>query len=93
MRERRVGDDDVGLFEELDAFGAAEVAAGVLVVALEGDAVGLVLLEEEFDVFDVGRAVVVLVPNVVDDDGRPRFAEKIVILDSRLIDTLLAIPL
>ena len=31
--------------------------------------------------------------HVVDDDGRPRFAEKIVILDSRLIDTLLAIPL
>jgi 3-phenylpropionate/cinnamic acid dioxygenase small subunit len=26
-------------------------------------------------------------------DGEPRFAEKIVILDSRLIDTLLAIPL
>src|SRR5215813_1839676 len=30
---------------------------------------------------------------VVLDDGKPRFAEKIVILDSRLIDTLLAIPL
>jgi hypothetical protein len=27
------------------------------------------------------------------DDGEARFAEKIVILDSRLIDTLLAIPL
>jgi len=27
------------------------------------------------------------------DDGTARFAEKIVILDSRLIDTLLAIPL
>ena len=31
--------------------------------------------------------------HVVLDDGKPRFAEKIVILDSRLIDTLLAIPL
>ena len=27
------------------------------------------------------------------DDGAARFAEKVVILDSRLIDTLLAIPL
>jgi 3-phenylpropionate/cinnamic acid dioxygenase small subunit len=31
--------------------------------------------------------------HVVLDDGEARFAEKIVILDSRLIDTLLAIPL
>jgi len=31
--------------------------------------------------------------HVVLDDGKARFAEKIVILDSRLIDTLLAIPL
>src|SRR5499433_4071241 len=31
--------------------------------------------------------------HVVLDDGEVRFAEKIVILDSRLIDTLLAIPL
>jgi len=30
---------------------------------------------------------------IVLDDGEARFAEKIVILDSRLIDTLLAIPL
>lgn len=31
---------------------------------------------------------------VFDEDGpRPRFAEKIVVLDSRLVDTLLAIPL
>lgn len=30
---------------------------------------------------------------VIVDDGDPRFAEKVVILDSRLIDTLLAIPL
>ncbi len=30
---------------------------------------------------------------IVFDDGEARFAEKIVILDSRLIDTLLAIPL
>jgi len=30
---------------------------------------------------------------VVDGDGVARFAEKIVVLDSRLIDTLLAIPL
>jgi anthranilate 1,2-dioxygenase small subunit/terephthalate 1,2-dioxygenase oxygenase component beta subunit len=30
---------------------------------------------------------------VVDNDGVARFAEKIVVLDSRLIDTLLAIPL
>ena len=31
--------------------------------------------------------------HVVLDDGEARIAEKIVILDSRLIDTLLAIPL
>src|SRR6476646_5217378 len=31
--------------------------------------------------------------HVVFDDGAARFAEKLVILDSRLIDTLLAIPL
>ena len=31
--------------------------------------------------------------HVVFDGGEARFAEKIVILDSRLIDTLLAIPL
>src|SRR6266700_591537 len=31
--------------------------------------------------------------HIVLDDGEARFAEKIVILDSRLIDTLLAIPL
>lgn len=31
--------------------------------------------------------------HVVLENGEPRFAEKIVILDSRLIDTLLAIPL
>ena len=31
--------------------------------------------------------------HIVRDDGGPRFVEKIVILDSRLIDTLLAIPL
>jgi anthranilate 1,2-dioxygenase small subunit/terephthalate 1,2-dioxygenase oxygenase component beta subunit len=30
---------------------------------------------------------------VLDDGGEARFAEKLVILDSRLIDTLLAIPL
>jgi 3-phenylpropionate/cinnamic acid dioxygenase small subunit len=30
---------------------------------------------------------------IVLEDGAPRFAEKLVILDSRLIDTLLAIPL
>ncbi len=30
---------------------------------------------------------------VVFEDGAARFAEKLVILDSRLIDTLLAIPL
>ena len=31
--------------------------------------------------------------HIVLDDGKARFAEKLVILDSRLIDTLLAIPL
>jgi len=30
---------------------------------------------------------------IVFEDGAARFAEKLVILDSRLIDTLLAIPL
>ena len=70
QRERRVGDDDVGFFEERDALGAAEVAAGVFVVALEGDAGGLVALEEELDVGHVGGAVAVLVLHVVEDDGQ-----------------------
>jgi 3-phenylpropionate/cinnamic acid dioxygenase small subunit len=30
---------------------------------------------------------------IIEGDGTARFAEKIVVLDSRLIDTLLAIPL
>ena len=70
QRERRVGDDDVGFLEERDALGAAEVAPGVSVVALERFAGGLVALEEYLDVGHVRRAVAVLVLDVVEDDGQ-----------------------
>jgi hypothetical protein len=69
QRERRIGDDDVGLFEERDTLGAAEVAAAVLVVCFQGDACGLVALEEELHILDVHRPVAVLVFHVVEDDG------------------------
>ena len=67
--EGRVGDHDVRLFQERDALGAAEVAAGVLVVAFQGYPGGLVALEEELDVGHVRRAVAVLVFHMVEDDG------------------------
>ena len=67
--EGRVGDDDVGLFQERDALGAAEVAAGVFVVAFQGGAGGFVALEEKLDVGHVRRAVAVLVLHMVEDDG------------------------
>ncbi len=67
--EGRVGDHDVRLFQERDALGAAEVAAGVLVVCLSRLSGGLVPLEEELDVVDVRRAVSVLVFHMVEDDG------------------------
>ena len=66
--EGRVGDDDVRLFQERDALGAAEVAAGVLVVAFKAIRVAL---------FASGRArrrcrsraVSVLIFHLVDLDG------------------------
>lgn len=50
---------------------AAEVAAGVLArVAFEGDAGGLVALQEQFDIRHVGGALAVLVFHAVEDDGQ-----------------------
>ena len=72
--EGRVGDHDVRLFQERDALGAAEVAAGVLVVAFQGCPGGLVPLEEELDVVDVRRAVSVLVFHIVEDRRRAPWA-------------------
>jgi hypothetical protein len=68
-RERRVGDDDVRLFQELDALWAAEVAAGVLVVALERDTRGVVAPQEDLHIGDAYGAVAVLILHAVDDDG------------------------
>lgn len=42
--ERWIGRDDVGLLEERDALGAAEVAARESLGALEGDPGGLISL-------------------------------------------------
>lgn len=67
--EGRVGDDDVRLFQVRDALGAAEVAAGVLFVAMQRDPGGLVALEEKLDVGHVRRAVAVLVFHMIEDDG------------------------
>lgn len=53
---RQVGNDDVGLFEQLDAVRAAEIAAAVPLVRRQRFAGGFVLLEEEFDILDVARA-------------------------------------
>ena len=59
-----VGDHDVRLFEQLDALGAAEVAA-----SREACAGVRVLLQEELDVFDAGRAVSVDILHFLDLDG------------------------
>ncbi len=62
--EGRVGDHDVRLLEQLDALGAAEVAA-----FREGCAGVGVLLEEELDVFDAGRTVSGDILHFLDLDG------------------------
>ena len=67
--EGRVGDHDVRLFQERDALGAAEIAAGVLVIAFQRFSGGLVALQEKLNVRHVRRAVAVLVFDTVEDDG------------------------
>ncbi len=67
--EGRVGDDDVRLLQVRDALGAAEVAPGVLFVAVQRDPGGLVALEEKLDVGHGRRAVAVLVLHLIEDDG------------------------
>ncbi len=62
--KRRVGDHDVRLHEQLDAVGAAEVAASREACAGVG-----VLLQEELDIFDPGRAVSVDILHFLDFDG------------------------
>ena len=79
--EGRVGDDDIRLFQQRDALGAAEVAAGILVVAFQRSPGGLVALEKKRNVGHVRRAVAVLVLHTVEGDGE------------RLWLTALAIPL
>jgi 3-phenylpropionate/cinnamic acid dioxygenase small subunit len=74
------------------------VIGGPLVGAGEGGAttaqssflVARIMHTGETTLFATGRY---LDRVVIDGDGTARFAEKIVVLDSRLIDTLLAIPL
>lgn len=65
----RVGDHDVRLFQKRDALGAAEVAPGVLVVAIQRYPGGLVPLEEKLNVGHVRSAVAVLVFHTVEGDG------------------------
>ena len=67
--EWRVGDDDVRLFQECDALGAAEIASGVLVVCFQGLPGGLVPLEEELNVGNVRSSVSVLVFHTIEGDG------------------------
>ncbi len=64
-------------------------AGGSAVRAQTSFIVARVMHSGETTLFATGRYH----DHVVLDDGGARFAEKIVILDSRLIDTLLAIPL
>ena len=68
--ERRIGDDDVGLLEEFDAFGGAEVA-----VAFKAREHVLVVFDEPFHVGEVDAPVAVRVRHLVDDDlvGNTRF--------------------
>ena len=67
--ERRVGNDDVRLFEELDALGAAKIATGVLVVCFQRYPGGLIALEEKLDIGHTRSAVAVLVFHTVEDGG------------------------
>ena len=59
-----VGDHNVRLLEQLDAFGAAEVAA-----SREPRAAVRVSLQEELYIFDSGSAVFVDIPHFLDLDG------------------------
>ena len=61
--ERRIRDDDVGVLEERDAFGGAEVA-----VALKPSEDVLLVANEPFDVRKVDAPVAVLVRHLGDDD-------------------------
>ena len=65
----RVGDDDVGLFQERDALGAAEVAAGYLSSPFKAIRAALFRFRKSFDVVDVGRAVSVLIFHMLEDDS------------------------
>ena len=67
--EGRVGDDDVRLFQECDALGAAKIPPGVLAVSFQGCPCGLVAFEEELHVVYVRSAVAVLVFHMVEADG------------------------
>jgi len=62
---------------------------GAIVEAEAGFLVVRILAEGSFDLFATGRYV----DRVDFAAGKPRFAAKIVVLDSEKIDTLLAIPL
>lgn len=66
--ERRVGDDDVRLFQERDALGATEVATWVGVVRFQGFSGGLVALQEELNIINIGRTIAILVFHLVEDD-------------------------
>jgi len=62
--EGRVGDDDVCLLQKVDALETAEVAA-----SCEGSAGMGVVLQEELNVFDTGRAISVDILHFLDLDG------------------------
>ena len=66
-----------------------EAGAGSALISRTSFIVARVMHTGETTLFATGRYH----DRIVIDDGAPRFAEKLVILDSRLIDTLLAIPL
>jgi len=59
-----VGDDDVRLLEQLDALGAAEVAASRERLSAVG-----VSLQEKFDILDAGRTISVDILYLLDLDG------------------------
>ena len=66
-----------------------EAGAGSALISRTSFIVARVMHTGETTLFATGRYH----DRIVIDDGAPRFAEKLVILDSRLIDTLLALPL
>ncbi len=75
------------------------VLGSPLIVSLEGDIVQVATSFMVARIMHTGETMLFATgcyrDRVVLDhrDGEPRFAEKVVVLDSRLIDTLLAIPL